>query len=253
MNIEIFGESERGKTAKSVFTDKDLGVENVKLLPIPSSRDGAHIAGTDILLSDFEKELFHGDFVVGYGLSKSFKEKLALRGIECYDAAFDEKFLLENAYITAIGTLGYVLGTAKKIPGDMRFGIIGYGRIGASLTRLFLFLGAKVKIFSSKKLTRIELGLCGIDSPEIELADFSDTSLSGLDFVLNTAPTNLSYLFPKKQVPDGMRVIDLASGDSFPGVLGVEYLPSLPERMYPESAGAVYANQALAWLRNKEK
>ena len=135
----------------------------------------------------------------------------------------------------------------------MKFGIIGYGRIGSCLTRLLVFLGASVKIFSSKKLTRIELGLCGIETPDIELLDFKCENVSGLDFLLNTAPTDLSYMFPEKRVPSDMRVLDLASGDSFPGVSGVEYLPSLPNRMYPLSAGAVYAKRALFCLRNNEK
>ncbi len=253
MNIEVFGESERQKSAEKLLLGESLDFDSVKLLPIPSSRDGEHITGTEILLTDFLKEVEKGDFVIAYGLPEAFKETLGSRGILCYDAAFDEDFLLENAYVTAIGALGYILSTSKKVPGDMKFGIIGYGRIGSCLARLLLFLGARVKIFSSKKLTRIELGFCGIETPEIELSDFSDENLSGLDFVLNTAPTNLSYLFPEKRVPFGMRVVDLASGDSFPGISGVEYLPSLPNRMYPVSAGEAYAKRALLWLRDKEK
>ncbi len=253
MNIEIFGESERQKSAEKLLSSESLECESVKLLPIPTSRDGEHITGTGILLEDFLKEVKRGDFVIAYGLPEAFKNSLSSKGILCYDAASDEGFLLENAYVTAIGTLGYLLTGSKKVPADMKFGIIGYGRIGSCLARLLMFLGARVKIFSSKKLTRIELGFCSIESPEIEISDFSDKNLSDLDFVLNTAPTNLSYLFPEKRVPLGMRVIDLASGDSFPGISGVEYLPSLPNRMYPESAGAAYAKRALLWLRDKEK
>ena len=253
MNIEIFGESERQKSAQKLLLGESLDFESIKLLPIPSSKDGEHITGTEILLKDFLNEVKKGDFVIAYGLPELVKETLASRGILCYDAANDEDFLFENAYVTALGTLGYILTNSKKTPQDMKFGIIGYGRIGSCLARLLLFLGAKVKIFSSKKLTRIELGFCGIDSPEIKVSDFSDMNISELDFILNTAPTNLSYLFPEKQVPVGMRVIDLASGDSFPSVSGVEYLPSLPNRMYPASSGVMYAKRALLWLRNKEK
>lgn len=253
MNIEIFGEGERQKSAEKLLSGESFDFESIKLLPVPSSKDGEHITGTDVLLEDFLSELSAGEAVIAYGLPEPFRVKLASRGVLCYDAATDEDFLLENAYITAVGTLGYILGSSKRIPADMKFGIFGYGRIGAALTRLLLFLGAEVKVFSSKKLTRIELGFCDIESPEIELSDFKDRNLSGLDFLLNTAPTNLSSLFPESCVPSGMRVIDLASGDSFPGVKGVEYLPSLPGRMYPESAGFKYAERAILWLRDKEK
>ena len=252
MNIEIFGEGERQKSAEKLLSGESLDFD-IKVLPIPTSRNGEHITGTEFRLDDFAKEVKNGEFVIGYGLTETFKERLAKNGALCYDAASDEEFLVENAYITAVGTLGYILTTAKKIPADMKFGIIGYGRIGSCLTRLLLFLGASVKIFSSKKLTRIELGLCGIETPDIEMLDFKCENVSGLDFILNTAPTNLSRLFPEKRVPPDMRVIDLASGDSFPGVFGVEYLPSLPNRMYPLSAGNAYARRALLWLRGKEK
>lgn len=253
MNIEIFGESERQKSAEKLLLMEDLNFGSVKLLPIPSSKDGEHITGTEISLNDFLKKVAPGDFVIAYGLPSSFKSALAEKGALCYDAARDEDFLVENAYITAVGTLGLILTSAKKTPSDMKFGIIGYGRIGSSLARLLLFLGAEIRIFSSKRLTRIELGFCGIDAPEIKLSDFSDMDLSGLDFILNTAPTDLSYLFPEGRVTSGMRVLDLASGDSFPDVSGVEYLPSLPNRMYPVSSGVTYAKRALLWLRNKEK
>lgn len=251
MNIEIFGEGERQKSAAKFLSNENLDFDSVKLLPIPSSRDGEHITGTEIRLEDFLEEVKSGDFVIAYGLPLAFRENLKARGILCYDAACDEEFLVENAYITAVGTLGYILTESKKIPADMKFGIIGYGRIGSCLARLLLFFGASVKIFSSKKLTRIELGFCGIETPDVEVLAFNSENVSGLDFLLNTAPTNLSHLFPEKQVPGDMRVIDLASGDSFPGISGVEYLPSLPNRMYPSSAGTVYAKRALLWLRNK--
>ena len=253
MNIEIFGEGERQKSAEKLISREKINFDCVKLLPIPSSKDGEYITGTGMRFNDFIAKVKESDFVIGYGLSPGLCEMIEAKGALCYDAASDEEFLVENAYITALGTLGYILTTAKRIPSDMKFGIVGYGRIGSSLARLLLFLGASVKIFSSKKLTRIELGCLGIETPDVELADFKRENISGLDFLLNTAPTDLSYFFPEKCVPPSLRVIDLASGDSFPDVLGVEYLPSLPNRMYPETAGAVYARRALLWLRNREK
>ena len=252
MNIEIFGGSERVRYAEGVLSLADGEIENIKVLPIPTTRDGVRITGTEISLSDFEKTLEKGSFIIGYGLPESLKASLGIQGIEYYDAKDDEDFLVENAHITAIGALGYMLGTCKKIPADMKIGIIGYGRIGSALARMLLFFGARVKIFSSKKLTKIELGLFGVDTPEIDLEGYSFSSISSLDVIFNTAPTTLSYIFPEKRVPRGMRVIDLASGDSFPGVVGVEYLPSLPDRMYPESAGNAYAKHALFRIKDKE-
>jgi len=252
MNIEIFGGSERVRSAKNALLESDCGVESIKLLPVPSSRDGVHITGTEILFDDFLEGIESGSFVIGYGIPQFVKDGITARNAACYDAGNDECFLVENAYITAIGALTYLLQSVKKIPCDLKFGIIGYGRIGSALARLLLFLGARVKIFSSKKLTRIELGLCGIDSPAVDLATLESSAFLGLDVIFNTAPTKLSHLFPKRSLPCGVRVFDLASGDSFPGVRGVEYLPSIPDRMYPESAGKTYAACALAAIMDKK-
>lgn len=248
MDIEIFGGGERVRTAQRWLSDADLKsldrIGNIKILPIPSTRDGERITGTEIRLSDFLLGLSYDSFVIGYGLPQNMKEELEKRHVKFYDGAYDEEFLEENAYITAVGALEYVMQTSKRIPSDMSFGIVGYGRIGSALVRLLLFLGARVRIFSSKPLTRIELGNFGVDSSEIKLTGPELCELSELDVILNTAPTDLSGAFPEKCIPHRMRIIDLASGDSFPGVAGVEYLPSLPDRMYPESAGRVYAERA---------
>ena len=248
MNIEVFGGGERCRAASRVLSAVDFSdapyIEDIKILPIPSTKDGERITGTEIQISDLLDKLSYGSFVIGYGIPKEIKSRIEEVCVGYYDGAEDEEFLVENAYITAVGTLSYLLSSSKKIVRDSSFGVVGYGRIGSALSRLLLFLGAKLRIFSSKPLTRIELGAFGIESSEIKLGGFDFSDLSGIDFLINTAPCNLSRAFPDKRVPEGMRVLDLASGDSFPGVVGVEYLPSLPGRLYPESAGEAYAKFA---------
>ena len=253
MNIEIFGGGERTLAAGRIFSQSELDIENVKIFPVPTTLDGERIVGTEKSLSDISEKINKDSFVIGYGFPKRIKEDFEGRGVRYYDGANDEDFLVENAYITAVGALRYALDTMQKIPRDTSFGIIGYGRIGSALFRLLSFFEARVRVFSRKKLTRIELGSHGIESSELIDENGVAADVSDIEMLFNTAPTDLSSLFPKKSLPSGTRVIDLASGDSFPGVVGVEYLPSLPGRMYPTSAGVAYARCAIRSLSFKNE
>lgn len=240
MNIDVIGKGARLSDAARLISGTERGKrypDSLIILPIPTSRDGVHITGTETPLS--ELSLYEGCFVAGYGLPPSFREYLDSCKVPFFDAAEDEKFVLENAEISALGALSYVLGKEKRVPKDIKVGIVGYGRIGKELVKSFLFLGARVKVFTSRPALQFELGECGIEASPVGKQDFDCSSLCGVDVLINTAPANLSYFFPAGVIGK-MRVIDLASGDSFPDILGVEYLPSIPEIMYPVSGGAAY-------------
>ncbi len=241
MNIEIIGKGARLCDAARLLTLTEWGVgypDSLIILPIPTSRDGVHITGTEIPLSELPLPRGKRSFVAGYGFPMPFRTCLESQGVPFFDAKDDEKFTLENAEISAIGAVSYVIGSEKSAPRDLNIGIIGYGRIGRELARIFLFLGARVKIFTSKPEVRKELGGYGVESASSEVG-FDSCAISGIDVLINTAPTNLAHLFPS-HATENMRVIDLATGDSFPGVSGVEYLPSIPENLYPVSGGAAY-------------
>ena len=152
--------------------------------------------------------------------------------------------------MTAVGAVGYILTTDSRVPSDLSFGIVGYGRIGSSLVRMLLFLGARVKVFTSRILTRLELGMCGVGSGLNCDTAVGGVDFSGIDILINTAPKNMAEHFGDGKIPPEMRVLALASGDNFSGVSGVEFLPSLPERMYPESAGKTYFDAVMRFLNS---
>jgi hypothetical protein len=175
------------------------------------------------------------------------------RGALTLELSRDEDFLMENAYITAVGALGYILTSEGRIPRDLVFGVVGYGRIGSQILRMLLFLGARAVVYTSRSLTHFELGECGVRSVCISGIVDGKYDFSGVDILINTAPKDMSKSFPDGRVTKGMRVIELASGDNFHGVEGVEPLPSLPGKMYPVSAGCAYAAATLKFLgRTKE-
>jgi hypothetical protein len=136
-----------------------------------------------------------------------------------------------------------LLTTERRVPKDVSFGIVGYGRIGREITRLLLFLGASVRVFTTRKDVRLLLSEFGVSTSE----SVCGADLSGIDVLINTAPARI---FDNGDDPylKKMRVIDLASGNNFPSLENAESYPSIPAKMYPESSGALLAESAISYV-----
>lgn len=245
MNLETYGTGERLREAARRVAH--LQAEHLVLLSVPTTKDGIYINKTDILLSDTLSNAERGSVIVGYALPQEYKSNAQKLGCFLLDLESDEEFQAENAALSALGALGYILTSDKRAPSDLRFGVVGYGRIGSRLAGMLLFLGGKIKIFTSKLSVARSLCECGVDSACVPLMS-CEYDFSNIDILINTAPKDMSAAFSDGKIPDGMRVIELASGKNFEGIDGVEYLPSIPEKMHPKSAGAAYARAVERFL-----
>ncbi|MBQ7363675.1 MAG: hypothetical protein IJW48_04390 [Clostridia bacterium] len=222
--------------------ESELSATHALILPIPTTRDNLHLNGSDVLLSDIIKTAGPGMLVIGYGMPRSFRDALTSLGASVFDAGDDELFLLKNAELTALAALGILLTTERCAISDISFGIVGYGRIGRKLARMLLFHGAEVRIYTSRDATRLELGGLGVAAS----VSARDADFGGIDILINTAP---AVIF-KDGVPPEIRVIDLASGDNFPG-REVERYPSVPAKMFPRSAGLALGSAAVRYFREE--
>lgn len=241
---------ENGKRAESCIeylkSSERLGnVGRIILLPIPTTRDNSTIMNTKVYINEVLDEIDEGTVVSGYGLPEAFVVDAKRRFGRVVDLSLDEEFLCENAELTSLCTLGVLLMNGEYAPRDMRVGIVGYGRIGKRLTNLLLYLGVKVRVFTSRANTRIDLSEYGVASA----TSSEDADLSGIDVLINTAP---AVIFPKERIPEGLRIIDLASGDCFSGVT-VEKYPSVPAKMFPKSAGMVWGRAVERFITNTLK
>ena len=257
MTIENFGTGARCAEALRLLLGAEAdgrlppSVKRIVLLPVPTSRDKVHLSGTDNLLAEVFSDVGEGDFVAGYGISEDAKCDMRKRGAKVYDALDDEEFLAENAEETAIGALGYVLSTTDTAPRDTRFAIVGYGRIGSRLLRLLLFLGARVKVYTGREETCISLSECGVDAHYIRRG--APIPTSDTDIIINTAPQDLSESFENGKLPPYLRVIELASGENFKGIEGIERLPGIPDKSYGKSAGRTYFSRILKYVSEVTK
>ncbi len=212
----------------------------VFILPIPTSRDGIYITGSNITVSSVTEDCRPSDLVLGYDIPNEEKMKMRRRGAVVADSLFDEEFLEENAEITAAGVVGVILTSEKKIPRDMKIGVVGYGRIGKILVRELLYMGADIMVYTRRENIRLELAECGISS----LPCGDSSLLEGLDMLINTAPSRQFF----GVFPEGLRVLELAPGDNFPDAEIYEKYPSLPARMFPISAGRAWYNSVARFL-----
>lgn len=242
MNIETYGTGSRIlSAARHLGEARDISAgRHFVLLPIPSTKDKKYVKDTNTALDSTLAYADKNSVVVGYGLPEGYTKKATRLGARILDLALDEEFQRENSYVSALGAVGYLLTSSDKEPRDTKFGVVGYGKIGKALVRMLLFHGAHVKLYTSKLLTSLELGECGIESVFVSEWDGGVHDFSGLDVIINTAPIDMTKSFPLGKAENGARIIELASGENFAGIKGVEKLPSIPEKMFPESAGKIY-------------
>ena len=211
------------------------------LLPIPTTRDNIYINGTDLTLGSVVPLLTGESTLVGYNIPRDLINNAEEVGAVVYDAGRDERFLMENAIISARGAIGYLLTNFTRDIADMKIGIVGYGRIGRALLRYLICLGSSPILYTRRQEVAVELGSSGVDCRVI--GDECDTG--GLDLLINTSPTaqiSIDDLDPMT------KIIDLASGKPFPTSDRVTKLSSIPDAMYPLTAGRLYAEGILRFL-----
>lgn len=249
MDIYTYGQDVRLKYCASMLSANPIpSFERIILLPIPTTRDGVTVSGGEERLSDITAALLPKDALVCYELPPEAHRDAVMRGAAVVDLSHDEDFLEENAALTAVGCVGRILTEERVAPCGLTVGIIGYGRIGQHLLRILLFLGAGVRVFTTKSTLRRDLqmlGIAGVDSFSVK--DSPEENFSGLDILINTAPAKV---IPESagEALNSVRVIELASGKNIPDSITYESFPSVPKLMYPESAGAAMYNSVVRML-----
>lgn len=249
MEIRTLGNGGRIEVCKSLIKErsKDCRYKRILLLPIPTTiTEDKYIKGSDTSVEELLEACEPDCLAVGYCIPPSLSSFMSLRGADILDVGRDEDFLTENAELTAIGALGYILTKYRRAVSDMYIGIIGYGRIGKSLLRLLLFLGARVRVYTTRESVRLVLCEMGVECRLTEDAP----EFSSLDILINTAPavqySEENFDFEKA----GFEILELASGKNFAPSDRLVRLPALPAVMYPESSGMLLAKYI---LRKTEK
>ncbi len=236
MTVFTYDDSKRAGACRDFIlsSGRISGHKMLTILPIPTTRDGLHLSGSDITLASLAIEAEPGEIYLGYGIPEFLQNSLIDSGALVVDVSRDEEFLLGNARLTALATLAYILSRGDLSIDGLSIGVVGYGRIGRELVRMLLPLGADVRVYSTREKTVMCLSSSGVSATLVREGD----QIPSLDILVNTAPAKI--FDENSHAPPCMDILELASGCFFEGERVIR-LPSLPSRYYPISAGILYA------------
>lgn len=200
--------------------EKALNDSNIVVSSIPLSQDGKYVktpfSSEKILITELFRNLENKIFVAGK-LNTEFTNS---KSILAYDILTDEEYLILNAIPTAEGAVAIAINEYPKTICGSNVLIMGFGRIGKIVSKLFYGIGAKVYCEARKSEDLAYISAYGYIP--ISLNDL-DQELPKFDIIINNIP---KMILDKKQLDflkKDVLIIDLASN---PGGVNFEYAKS---------------------------
>lgn len=242
-----------------IYSGRDLQnsyIENV-ILPLPCSRDGLRVCGTDeydpiYCDSVLEKRPTN---IIGGLIKQDFRDKAEKNGIKCYDYGKSESVVPLNAILTAEAALAVAVSeTNGSIYGSDAL-VLGYGRIGKALCKYLKSLGADVTATSRDEDTLLKIKADGYEAVETFKA-FENADR--FDYVFNTAPypvLNRQFFAHTKQ---NAFVCDLATASGADTVAakkrGINFgiYGSLPAKYSPSASAAAVIKDIIRYFERGE-
>ena len=208
------------------------------LLDVPSfAADGSLRGGGS--LTDALERLPAGITVIGGKLNHP-----VLTNYPILDLLLDPEYLARNGAITAECALRVAYPLLSTVLPDTPALVIGWGRIGKSLTKLLSNLGCPVTIAARNPVDRAMAAALGYNTADIQQIP---GILPGICLLFNTAPAPILDSGTLDEFRKCIK-IDLASS---PGLKGpdVIYARGLPGQYAPESSGKLIAGTIARHLR----
>ena len=167
-----------------------------------------------------------------------------LQGHPVIDLLEDEKYLAQNAAITAHCALTIAASALETTFRDTPALILGWGRIGKCLAEQLKSLGCPPTVAARNPKDRAMLEALGLTA-----VDFSEIHgiLPGIRLLINTVPQPVLGGTILDRCPECVK-LDLASSPGLQGT-GILYARGLPGRYVPVSSGRLIAETILKTLK----
>lgn len=213
----------RGKDPRNAYLAKLLQAEGHRvilqeLLPDPAAR-AFHIPSPCVLVLELHtplhavrpalEHLTPGSACFAGRISADDLKYAANKGIFYYNLLDDDAFCIQNAIPTAEGALMLALQHTPFTIHNSTLLVIGYGRVGKAVTRIFRACGCAVRVASRETS---ELADAYANSHRCIRLQELTPALPQSDIVINTVPARLLNAQLLKALKKDTLIIELASG-----------------------------------------
>ncbi|MCI8554817.1 MAG: dipicolinate synthase subunit DpsA [Clostridiales bacterium] len=226
------------------------------LLPLPVTTDAstlnAPFSRVRITLDQVLNAIRPDQKLAGGSVSEVVRQEAEKRGLTIHDYFSREELAVYNSVPTAEGAIQLAMEEIPITISGARCLITGYGRVGRTLARLLVALGADVTVAARKFSDLAWAATQGCST--VEMAHMADAG--DFDVIFNTAPV---LLFDRERLAGldrGTLLIDLASrpgGVDFNAAAELQiktiWALSLPGRVAPKSSGLFIKNAILNMIK----
>ncbi|KHD86546.1 dipicolinic acid synthetase subunit A [Heyndrickxia ginsengihumi] len=236
---------------KEKFKDVNFAEMDCVILPITGTNSEGKVelifSNEEVILTEDVLSETPDYFTIYSGISNSYLDTLAKKTNKRLVKLFErDDVAIYNSIPTVEGTIMMAIQHTEFTIHGSTVMVLGLGRVGMSLARVFDHLGANVKVGARKSehLARItEMGLTPFHLDQI------DQEVKDIDICINTIPHLIVNASVIQKMPTHTLILDIASkpgGTDFRYAekRGIKALlaPSLPGIVAPKSAGKILGN-----------
>ena len=226
------------------------------ILPLPVTTDGttvnAPFSRMRIPLDQVLNGLSQDQFLVGGKISDVVRKEAECRGLIIADYLDREELAVMNAVPTAEGAIQLAMEELPVTIDGSKCLITGFGRVGRTLSKRLVSLGARVTVAARKFADLAWAKSQGCDTIEME----AHAKPGDFDVIFNTVPVMLFGKEILKGMEKDTLLIDLASrpgGVDFNAAAELQiktiWALSLPGRVAPKTAGAIIKKTILNMIK----
>lgn len=248
---------ENDNVRKVSLGQMDFSILNAILLPVSGTDSSGYIESTysDKTIRLTEQMLANtpNDFVIYTGISTDYLDNLVAKtGRKLVRIFKRDDIAIYNSIPTAEATLQIAMQETTKTIHGSNVIIIGFGRIGLTIARIFSAVGANVTATArrTEHFARMyEMGISGLSTTEIE------NNIDQFDICINTVPHLVLDSSIISKMKANTLIIDLASkpgGTDFDFAkkqnINAIHALGLPGKVAPETAGEIIGKVLLEML-----
>lgn len=225
------------------------------VLPLPATRDGKTIniplTGDVLPFEVLCAMLPRGTVVFGGMLPKPLSEQFFKQGIRAVDY-YDEEVVLQNAVLTAEGTMQVLQAQSSQPLSDLHIAVSGYGRVGRAIAKALRAQACTPTVAARREAVRQEARADGCTA--VSVAELQEAP-AAFDVLINTVPARLFSAETLQKTKPNVLLLEIASapfGFDFEAAkaLGRKAVnaQSLPGKFAPQAAAVILGEKIKSLL-----